>query len=244
MEAKEYKTLYELEDTYWWYRAQRSIILNSLKQLYAETKNLRLLDAGCGTGGLLNLLNKYALKAGLDIAPEALYYCSERGLGNILQGDVTNLPFKEECFDLVISLDVLYHLKVTDDSKALSEFNRCLKKGGRLYLNLPAYNFLRSSHDEAAHTRERYSNKKLKQKLFAAGFKIEKLTYTNFFLFPLLAAIRLIKKFKRGETKTSDLKAMPSFLNSLLFRIFLLEAKIIQHINLPFGLSIFAICKK
>jgi SAM-dependent methyltransferase len=244
MEAKEYKTLYELEDTYWWYKGQRSIILNSLKQLYAETKNLKLLDAGCGTGGLLNLLNKYSLKAGLDIAPEALFYCYERGLENILQGDVTNLPFKEECFDLVISLDVLYHLKVTDDSKALSEFNRCLKRGGRLYLNLPAFNFLRSSHDEAVHTRERYSTKKLKQKLFAAGFKIEKLTYTNFFLFPLLSTIRLIKKFRKGKTKISDLKAMPSFINSLLFRIFLLEAKIIQHINLPFGLSIFAICKK
>ena len=128
MEPKEYKTLYELEDTYWWYKGQRSIILNSLKQLYPETKNLKLLGAGCGTDGLLNLLNKYSLKAGLDIAPEALFYCYERGLENILQGDVTNLPFKEKCFDLIISLDVLYHLKVTDDSKALDEFNRCLKK--------------------------------------------------------------------------------------------------------------------
>ncbi len=244
MELKEYRKLYELEDTYWWYKGLRQITLSMLEKHYSNAINLRILDAGCGTGGMLNLLKKYSLKAGLDIAHEALFYCHERGLGNTLQGDVANLPFKEKCFDLIISLDVLYHLKVTDDSKALSEFNRCLKRGGRLYLNLPAFNFLRSSHDEAIHTRERYSTKKLKQKLLAAGFKIEKLTYTNFFLFPLLSIIRLIKKLIKGKTKTSDLKALPSFINSLLFRIFLLERKIIQHINLPFGLSIFAICKK
>ena len=94
MEKSEYKTMYELEDSYWWYVGLRDIIFSYLKRQHPDAGNLKILDTGCGTGALLKKLLKFGETQGMDISEYALTYCKKRGLDQVLQGSVSKMPFK------------------------------------------------------------------------------------------------------------------------------------------------------
>lgn len=246
MDIKEYRTMYDVELYHWWYSGLRKLVLAFMNEYSHEKDNPVVLDAGCGTGGMLEECRGYNT-FGLDISEEALNFCRQRSLANLAQGSVCDLPFKDGFFDIIISLDVLYHLDVSDDDEALKEFYRVIKRDGILLLNLPAYNFLKSSHDKTIHTRQRYALKDVKDKVKNAGFTIERITYRNAFLFPAAAMVRLVKKqfSGSGEIQGSDLKPMPRGINSVLKGILNLENRLILNgVNFPFGLSIFCVARK
>ncbi len=246
MEKNEYEMMYHLEDTYWWNFALRSLVFSSMDSFILKKKRFRILDAGCGTGGLLVKCRPH-YSYGLDYSKEALKFCKTRKLSNIIRASVCDIPFSDDSFDLIISLDVLYHQGVKNDKKALEEFNRVLVKGGILITNLPAYNYLFSEHDKVIHTRHRYSRGEIKKKIIDADFKLEKITYRNTLLFPFFLMIRLIKRIfvSHGSTTKSDLRPLPTALNKLLIQILLFENKFITAgLNFPFGLSIFSIARK
>ncbi|MGH7909894.1 MAG: class I SAM-dependent methyltransferase, partial [Thermodesulfobacteriota bacterium] len=188
METSEYKTMYEVEDSYWWYVGLRDLVFSYFKKQYPHGSGLKILDAGCGTGALLENLIEHGYRdvKGMDISEHALFYCKKRDLNQILLGSISKLPFRNNQFDLITSMDVLCCLQVVDDLSALREFYRVLKSYGRLILHVPAYKFLMSEHDKATHTGIRYSKDDLYRKLELAGFKIERITYRNSFLFPLV----------------------------------------------------------
>jgi len=184
---------------------------------------------------------------GLDFSEEALAFCKKRKLQNLVRGSISTVPFKVETFDIAISLDVLYHSAIENDISALEELYHVIKQDGVLILNLPAYNFLQSRHDKAVHTRQRYTSKELIKKVKKAGFKIEKITYRNTVLFPLVFVKRLIYNFfiPKSERTESDLKPLPKFLNKFLTKILNFENILINlDIKLPFGLSVYCIAKK
>jgi len=246
MDIKEYQTMYAVEDEHWWYAGLRKLVLAYIEKCSSDKSSPALLDAGCGTGGMLAACTAYNA-FGLDISDEALKFCRMRNLRNLRQGSVCSLPFSENSFDIIISLDVLYHLDVSDDFEAVKEFYRVLAQNGMLLLNLPAYNFLRSSHDKTIHTRQRYTLRNVKDKVERAGFAVERITYRNTLLFPVAAAVRMIKKFfpPGHAEKSSDLKPLPAPVNALLKGILTLENRLIIHgMNFPFGLSIFCIARK
>jgi hypothetical protein len=148
---------------------------------------------------------------------------------------------------VVISLDVLYHLDVADDLKALREFYRVISRDGILLLNLPAYDFLKSSHDEVVHTRHRYTLRDVKNKVEGAGFTVERATYRNTLLFPLAMAARLLRKFhlQNEKKRGSDLGPLPGWLNRFLKGVLLFENRLIlRGLNFPFGLSVFCVARK
>ncbi len=246
MEKEEYTTLYNMEDSFWWYVGLRDLVFCCVDKFTSfKGDNFNILDAGCGTGGVLSGLRAYKTY-GLDISEEAIKFCKLRKLNNIVQGSICDIPFDNNFFDLIISLDVLYHLSV-NDTKALEELHRVLCKSGRLMLNLPAYGFLKSEHDKAVHTRHRYTTKEVKLKLRNSGFSIESITYRNTILFPLALVIRLMKKLlpKNKVKPKSDLILLPNLLNGFLTQILFLENRLIlSGFKFPFGLSIFCVAKK
>src|ERR1051326_8344285 len=89
---------------------------------------------------------------GVDLATEAIAFCQQRGLENVRQADICNLPFADESFDAVISSSVIYHEWVANVGTAMREMWRVLRPGGLLILNVPAFRFLHSAHDEAVMT--------------------------------------------------------------------------------------------
>ncbi|MCL5264812.1 MAG: class I SAM-dependent methyltransferase [Chloroflexi bacterium] len=241
MNKEEYEIMYRLEDTHWWYVGMRRIVFDFLKHI-AKDGQLSVLDAGCGTGGMLQHLRQYGTAVGVDICQEALEFSQQRGLKRLVMASVGDLPFESASFDLIVSFDVLYHMAVEDDIAALKEFRRLLKPGGHVLLRLPACDWLRGSHDEAVHTRQRYSASDLREKMHQAGFTVKRLTYANSILFPAAALKRVCEmSFKlRGG---SDVKEVSPIMNTALTAVLGIEAKALKLANLPWGLSVFALGK-
>lgn len=242
MDKEQYEIMYRLEERHWWYLGMREIAASLLGKYVNGRRPLRVLDAGCGTGGMTKYLGHFGSSFGVDMAPEALDGCRQRGLATVARASVERLPFKGGSFDLVVSFDVLYHQDVVNDVAALDEFNRVLRPGGLLLVRVPAYDWLRGMHDAAVHTRHRYSRDELDRKLTGAGFRPRKLSYVNSILFPIAAAKRMTEGTKK--TLRMDLELPSAPINRLLLSALQLEAAILPAVSLPWGLSVMAVATK
>ena len=241
MDASEYTTMYEVEDRHWWYVGMRAITRMVL-DTYAGQRLAAILDAGCGSGANLVLLDRYGAATGVDIEPAALALCRQRRLSRLAQASVTELPFAPASFDLLTSFEVLYHLDVSDDQAALNEFYRVLKPGGWLLLRLPAHDWLRGKHDVAVHTRHRYTTAEVRRKAEASGLRVVRLSYANCLLFPLALAKRVAERLL-PQSGGSDVGPPPPG-NGLLAAILGLEAAWLRRWPLPWGLTVLCLARK
>jgi SAM-dependent methyltransferase len=147
--------------------------------------------------------------------------------------------------DAVLSLDVFEHIQ--DDSKAISECRRVLKKGGHLIFTVPAWSRLYSGFDRQVSHVRRYDRAGLEAKL--AGLEKIYLSYWNFILFPLFAAGRLIRRRLPGRGgKGSDVRdaaRLPWLFNESLYLAMRLDNALIRKgARLPWGLSLCGIYQK
>jgi SAM-dependent methyltransferase len=245
MDPQEYKLMFQVEQTHWWYLGMEKITRAILNKWTDPGLNLRILDAGCGTGaGMTACLADYGKVTGIDISPIALEFCRKRNLIRIALASVAGLPFQSDSFDLVTSFDVLYEQAVMSDRTALTEFFRILQPGGFILLRLPAYDWLRGRHDVIIHTARRYTAQQVAELLKESGFEILHITYANTFLFPLAAAKRLLESIWSPVPASSDLSLDVGMFNGLLEQILGSEAFPASHIGLPFGLSVIALGQK
>jgi len=245
MERAEYEVMAAVESRHWWYGGMRAIAAALLDAAYPGRRDLRILDAGCGTGGNALFLRRYGRVTALDLAPEAIALGRERLDGALARGSVLELPFADASFDLLTSFDVLYHRGVPDETHALREAGRTLRPGGRLLIRLPAYEFLRSKHDRAVHTRRRYTLGQVRGLLAAGGFQVEQISYINSLLFPLPLAQRLLERALPAlEQQESDLALPPAALNEALRWPLAAEAAwLARGRRLPVGLSVIALAR-
>ena len=243
MESTEWALMRHHEDTYWWYRGIRELAATAIRR-YSKGGDLTLLDAGCGTGGQLAHLtseNLITRCAGLDFSMEAVRIAVERGLGGLLRGSTMTLPFRDEVFDVVTSIDVLY-IRGVDDEVAMSEIRRVLKHGGLIVLNVPAFEMLRGRHDEAVHTRHRYRKSEVGRLLREHGFEVLKLSYWNTTLFPIMMAKRTMERMSRkGAPPASDMSDLPRPVNRILTALVRAENRVLLAAGMPFGGSVFAV---
>jgi SAM-dependent methyltransferase len=238
-----------VEDVHWWFVGRRRILLQLLDR-YLGTSNgqeRRILDVGCGTGTMLTHLAAYGKAQGVDIDEEAVGYCLERGLTDVQVGALEKLPFADASFDLVTALDVVEHLD--DDLGALREIGRVLRPGGQLLMTVPAHRFLWGDQDEVNMHKRRYVAAEIRERLTATGFQVRRVSYMNAFMFPPIAAIRLLRRLEHRlrprTTQESDFRyPAPRPVNFLLATIFGAEAPIVRRINLPIGVSILALASK
>ena len=144
-------------------------------------------------------LGNPAKNVGVDLAPEAIAFCRQRGLQNVKQADICALPFADGSFDAVICSSVLYHEWVKDVAGAFRELRRVLRPGGLLLVNLPAFEFLHSAHDDAVMTKKRFRRREVRSLLTESGFTIQRLSYWTTLLFPLAVAARTLGGSKTGR---------------------------------------------
>jgi SAM-dependent methyltransferase len=246
MKLEEYQVMYDVEDTYWWYVGMRSIFLSLLDGHYKDRTDLKILDAGCGTGAMLSYLRAYGRVVGVDISSEALRLAGKRDVEGceLLQSSLTDLPFLDGAFDLITSFDVI--CCIDDDALAFGELSRVLKPGGRMVLNLPAYSPLRSEHDLAVHIKRRYTRSTVALEAEKVGLTVERLAHANTLLFPFAAAVRMAKKVpdKSADEAKSDLRPLPPIINRWLARVLFVERALLRRVDLPFGLSVICVARK
>ena len=244
MYPDEYRVMFEIEDDYWWYRGLRELIKRLLERyLPAGSSQPMILDVGCGTGANLKLMQSYGNAIGVDISEEAIGFCRARGIpeSRMLRASAIDLPFPDRQFDLATSFEVLCNLK--DDAAAFREIARVLKPGASFVVGLPAYQWLWSMHDVAVGHERRYDARQVREKLSSAGFQVERVTYANAMLLPLIAAVRLVGQ--RGKQKVhSDLVPLPRMVNSFLTALFMAEMRTVSRVNLPFGVTLIAVARK
>lgn len=242
MDVSEYHNIFRQEQSHFYYVGIHQIILAQVEKNLQYRKKLTILDAGCGTGLFAKKLGKFGKVLAIDINKIAVRLAKQRGV-LATRASIVDLPFTNETFDLVVSIDVLYHKDVKSDQKAIKEIYRVLKPGGLLILKVPAFNWLRGKHDSLVHTRKRYTVDNVK-KLLLSNFDIKKLTYMATFLFFPAIVKRTLENFTGSNTLESDVKRPVKLLNKLLIFLFTIENFVLKFISLPFGLSVLCVATK
>lgn len=247
MLPQEIELLRSVEDHHWWYACLRRLAGSELRsRLPAEA---RVLDVGCGTGGMMAALRDWAPGwelAGIDQDAAAVRHCADRRLCGIVQGDAGALPFASESFDAVVCLDVLYHADV-DEGAALDEIERVLMPGGILVLNLPAFECLRGSHDAAVCGARRYVSCHVRNLLQAHKLNAMMIHYWNAWLFvPTLVWRQWSRRTARNRPNgvASDVWLPRKRVNDALSVAARVDARLCRALKLPFGSSIFAAAQK
>lgn len=260
MDYFEVQAMLEHEDRHWWYRGRRRIVCQELANLCVGS-GARVLDAGCGSGRLLDELGGYGHVTGLDLNPHAVEVARRRGHADVVQGPVEQLPWPEATFDLVISLDMVEH--TADDRVTLRELRRVAKPGGRFLMTVPAYDALWSTHDVFNNHHRRYDRAMVRALAAETGWSIERLTYFNALLLPPAALVRLAQRRRHREliaaddreraangrahgVHDSDVELTPRWLSPALELPLLLEARWLRggRRTLPAGLSLLAVLSR
>jgi ubiquinone/menaquinone biosynthesis C-methylase UbiE len=243
MEIDEYRKLAAVEDDMWYFRALHAHVHRELAGVLGP--RAAILDAGCGTAGLIRRLAAVQTGwrwTGVDLSPQALELARQRTSADVAlrEASVTALPFADGEFDAVVSADVLYH--VDDDRAALREYFRVVRPGGVVVLNVPAYRWLWSYHDEAVHSRRRYERAELLEKMTTAGFAGLYATYWNTLPFPLVVARRKLLPPPKGG---SDVQSYAAPVERVFRFLMACERGWLANIGrLPFGSSVLAAGRK
>ena len=231
-----YPIFYELEETHWWYVGRRKIIVSFVREICATItdRRPRILDVGCGTGANLKMLSEFGDAAGVDISPDAIEFCRERGLSDVKLGAAESLPYEAETFDLVTALDVVEHLD--DDVGGLREMRRVLRPGGRVLLFVPTFMWLWGVQDEVSHHRRRYRLSELRRVVAEAGFEVERTTYANITFLPPVFLVRTIMRLT-GMKIDTEARINISPLNPFFARVLGAESTLLRFMNFPVGVS-------
>jgi SAM-dependent methyltransferase len=244
METNEYLKLADVEERMWHFRSlhrhAHRLLASGLKGKSAP----HILDAGCGTGGLIARLQRQEPTwrfTGIDFSPLACELAAKRvPRSEIREASITELPFAADSFDAVVSLDVV--CQVDKRQKAFEEFFRCTRPGGIVVINLPAYRWMWSYHDDTCQTKHRFGRLELAGCLEDSGFADVRVTHWNMLPFPLLV---LKRKVFRTKTATSDVRLFPAPVEAVFNGAMALEHAWLKRCHfLPFGSSVLAVGRK
>ena len=242
MERAEFEAMAGMDGRHWWYRGRRRVVLTVLNQL-SLPPGARVLDAGCGSGTMMDVLEHYGTVFGADSSSWAIASARGRGHRRVEHAMVEHLPFQTGSFDLVTCLDVIEH--IPDDERALAELWRVTAPGGHLLITVPAYQALWSAHDSMNHHFRRYRAGTLRQLAEGTGWEVERATYFNSILLAPAAIVRLARKLFRVGGRRSELSLTPAALDRVLVLPMRLEAALLRvGVHLPAGLSLLVLLRK
>lgn len=244
MERAEYERMHAVEDRMWWYRGLRTLVVQEMARVL-ERRSLSgpVLDAGCGTGGMLARLGSSIAGRptfGLEYDPVAAALARNKSGRPVVSASVNEMPLGDGTLSGYVSLDVLCHGSV-DPERAAKEARRCLKPGAIALFNLPAYGWMLSAHDRRVHNVRRFTRGQARALLAGHGFKILKATYWNTLLFPLMLLHRLTE---RADAE-SDVRDFPRWLDAVFSAALAVERAIVATgLSLPFGGSLLIVAAR
>ena len=221
------------EREHWWFRGRLAILRATLARALGG-RRARLLDLGCGAGGVLAALGEFGDAVGMEANPDLLAEARARGLDarpGALPDDAVVTP---GWADVVLLLDVVEHLD--DDVAAFRAARRLAAAGALLLVTVPAHPWLWSAHDVTLGHRRRYTRAGLRAAVERAGWRVRHVSHFNALLLPGVAAVRAVRRLAGGGGH--DLARPPAPFNALLARLFALERFVAPRWSLPCGASL------
>ena len=248
MDANEFYNIAEVEQEHWWYKSLHDLVLNYICKHF-DNKNIKIIDACCGTGGLMEYLAKYGYHntEGFDISETGLDIAKSKGL-NVFKADLKDIHdfYKNNYADVIICNDALYFFELDQQRIITSEIHNILKSDGLLIINLPALQSFRGMHDIIVNINKRINYKDIKYIYDLKKFKLISSTYWPFLLSPFIWSSRFIQRIKIRFNKDiqlkSDLKKEYYIISRMLYSVVSLENKLLK--SKPFGSSLFTVLKK
>jgi SAM-dependent methyltransferase len=247
MNPAEFANIAAAEQDLWWYRGMRDILFGLLDPIAKQRRFDRILEAGCGTGYLSQVL---AARYGWNMVPldfdaAGLRYAHAAGMKSLVQGDMQALPFASASFDALFSIDVIPHLQPGAEDKVFAEFARVLKPGGTLVLRAAALNALRSRHSQFVHEVQRFTRGGLVRCLTGAGFTIDRATYANSLLLPIAVfKFRVWEPLTRQAPQSGVQHTAPWLDRMLYFPLHLESRWIASGKSLPLGQTAIVLARK
>jgi SAM-dependent methyltransferase len=241
---------HQLEEQHWWFASRRDAVYDLIKSLNLPL-SAAILEIGCSGGPLMQRLFAagHTDVTGIDVSAPAIELAKARGVPHVSVMDGAALEFTDARFDVVIASDVLEHIE--DEGKALREWARVLKPGGQLMVFVPAHAYLWSEHDVVNHHFRRYSRQNLVDALTRAGLQTQRSSFWNAALYLPTAILRLGRRLLHGPASpeikpgaTGDLHHFAGPVNSLLLQWIKAENRILRRVDLPLGMSVFALAQK
>lgn len=224
----DYADEYALVDrAHWWFQGRQALIVGTLRR-YVRPGS-RLLDVGCGTGGLsAELARHYAVEA-VDASSSAVAIARGRGVAarQIEPGAGLGTGY-----DVACAFDVLEH--VDDDVGLVRQLEAAVRLGGMVAVTVPALPSLWGPMDELGGHRRRYRLRGLTRVMAAAGVRRVYATYFNLLLLPGMALARLAGFPRPGR----ELAAPVGWVNRVLRVVFTGEAHLVARVPAPLGSSI------
>jgi SAM-dependent methyltransferase len=241
MDPIAYRSLRDLQDRHWWFVGRRRIVTRLIERFVALSGGARILEAGCGYGGNLQMLAQFGEVDAFEYQADARAFASTRASRPVTAGALPDgIGFEDDAFDLIAMLDVLEH--IDDDVASLEALRARLADHGTILLTIPAFPWLWSEHDEVHHHKRRYTKASLERVIRKAGLEPVRIGYFNTLLFPVAMAQRLASRLCRGKRHPDVLP--PPLLNGALQRIFSFERQLVGRLQLPIGLSLYAIARR
>ena len=240
------------EDRHWWF-ATRTWSLENLIDSNISRRDGNVLDIGCGAGNMIHHLRKYGTVQGIEVDERPVAMAQQRGY-DVRLGDATqHIPFADASFDLVTALDVIEH--VDADEAILREAYRVLRPNGILTISTPAFMWLWSHNDVLNGHKHRYTPQELRERVERAGFKIKRLTFGFFLVFPLSAPLIVLrnKAGQKQELKSHhidkdeyqvEMEPTSPVVNTILRGVGRAEATMLKLIDLPIGSSLMCVAVK
>lgn len=241
MDRAVYDRMGEAEAEHWWFVGRRAVLDRLIRDRCDLPADARVLEAGCGTGGNLEMLAGFGVLDAFEYDPDAIATANAKGLADVRPGalpDGVDLP--DDAYDLIALFDVLEHIE--HDTPSLRRLGQALAPTGRMLISVPAMPWLWSHHDELHHHFRRYTRTSLRQTIEQAGLKADQVGYFNTLLFPAAIAQRAVSKLTGSE---APLDAIPApWLNNTLQAVFRAERHFVGGVPMPFGLSLFAVVRR
>jgi SAM-dependent methyltransferase len=241
MDKNIYLRMSEQDNKHWWFVARRRILWDQISSLRLPS-GARVLEAGTGPGGNLEMLSEFGALEGFEPDDCVRQIASARSGIVIRPGALPgNIGYEPGSFDLIATLDVIEHIEA--DRESVRSLARLLRPGARLIITVPAYERLWSAYDERHHHKRRYTRPKVRRLVEEFGLEVERCTHFNTILLPLIVVTRLFKKLAGLADRPDD--EMPSpLVKAILLRIFSVERYLLRHLSLQFGVSILCIARR
>ncbi len=233
---------YQLEDHSFWFKHRNDVIENVVRKF---KKPGTFADVGGGNGFVAKMVQDKFFDLEVSLIEPGKSGCEnakKRGIRKIYN-EILSEHKSVEKYDNIGLFDVIEHIE--KDEHFLKEVHSRLSDDGRVFITVPAYQFLWSKEDEEAGHFRRYTLESLKKIAKNSGFRVMYSSYFFAILLPLIFLLRSLP-FKIGLDNKRDAKSDhgDSFLSKIISSVIIIENIFLRFFSIKIGASLVIILLK